>query len=99
MKTKANNLAITKIRVNSWTNMKTKTFILTVLIAIFSIMTTCVFAQVPDPPSNHGSDGNQQSGNRAPIGGGLFILLGLGAAYGGVKGYKFYQKRKESLLD
>ncbi len=33
------------------------------------------------PPATHG----------APIGGGLFILLGLGAAYGGKK---LYDKRK-----
>ena len=99
MKTQFKN-PTTKIRVNPcnpW--IKTKTLILTVLIALFSMTTNYTFAQVPDPPSNHGSDGNQQSGNRAPIGGGLFILLGLGAAYGGIKGYKFYQKKKESLLD
>ncbi|UBM62973.1 hypothetical protein LA303_03100 [Candidatus Sulfidibacterium hydrothermale] len=36
------------------------------------------------PPATHG----------APIGGGLFILLGLGAAYGGKK---WYDHRKTNL--
>ena len=52
----------------------------------------------PPPPPNHNSESNQEGG-RAPIGGGLFILLGLGAVYGGVKGYKFYKLKKKSLLD
>lgn len=46
-----------------------------------------LFAQVPPPPpQEHGSDINE-SGGSAPIGGGLFILLGLGAAYGSKKLY------------
>ena len=74
-------------------------------IAILSF-TICLIAPIsllsqdvpPPPPSGgHGQTGNQEGG--APIGGGLFILLGLGAAYGGVKGYKFYQKKKKNLLD
>jgi hypothetical protein len=48
----------------------------------------------PPPGGGHGLTGNQDGG--APIGGGLFILLGLGGAYGG---YKIYQKKKKSLLD
>ncbi len=47
----------------------------------------------PSPPSSHGETTNQD-GRGAPIGGGLFILLGLGAAYGG---RKLYQMRKENL--
>ena len=47
----------------------------------------------PDPPSSHGATGNQPGGG-APIGGGLFILLGLGAAYGGKK---WYDHRKMPL--
>ncbi len=58
------------------------------------VMTATTFAQTaPDPPSDHGLTSNQ-SGGGAPIGGGLFILLGLGAAYGGKK---LYDSRKESL--
>ena len=63
------------------------------------ILIGCTFSQVPDPTSNHGSDGDPPLGNGAPIGGGLFILLGLGAAYGGVKIKKLYQLRKKKLLD
>ncbi len=47
-----------------------------------------VKAQAPDPPTTH------DIGGGAPIGGGLFILLGLGAAYGGKK---LYDKRKTAL--
>ncbi len=72
------------------------------LIALITVAFTSVdiFAQNPGPPPppGHNSEGNTPGG-RAPIGGGLFILLGLGAVYGGVKGYKFYQKKKESLLE
>ena len=76
------------------------------LAAILSL-TICLIAPVsifsqdvpPPPPSGgHGQSGNQDGGG-APIGGGLFILLGLGAAYGGFRGYKFYQEKKKSLLD
>ena len=50
-----------------------------------------MFAQnPPPPPPGHGSTGNQQGGN-APIGSGLFILIGLGAAYGGKKIYDLKQ--------
>ena len=47
----------------------------------------------PSPPPAHGENSNQPGGN-APIGGGLFILIGLGAAYGGKK---IYDMNKEKL--
>jgi hypothetical protein len=55
----------------------------------FTLMFNTAFAQGPPPPptgAGHGASGNQPGGN-APIGSGLFILLGLGAAYGGKKTY------------
>lgn len=58
------------------------------------------FAQSPPPPpggasGDENSDGNRNGGGGgAPIGGGLFILLGLGAVYGGKK---VYDLRKEKL--
>ena len=53
------------------------------------------FSQPPPPPSGgHGQTGNQNGGS-APIGGGLFILLGLGAAYGGKKLYRLFDEDKE----
>ena len=65
--------------------MKILTKILLVLTIILSMASVDAFAQVPPPPPpDHGSTGNQTGGN-APIGGGLFILLGLGAVYGGRK--------------
>ncbi len=50
---------------------------------------------VPPPPNGgHGQNINLPAGGSAPIGGGLFILLGLGIAYGG---RKLYQMKTESL--
>ncbi|MCK4407396.1 MAG: hypothetical protein KAV44_06950 [Bacteroidales bacterium] len=73
---------------------------ITILCIIFGLITITAFSQGPGPPPppDHGSIGNQNKGG-APIGGGLFILLGLGAAYGGFKGYKFYKKKNKSMLD
>ncbi len=54
-----------------------------------------VEAQPPPPPGGAAGTGNESGnsqGGSAPIGGGLFILLGLGAAYGG---RKVYNLRKE----
>ncbi len=54
---------------------------------LFSLLLSfqSVMAQA-NPPNTHGGG--------APIGGGLFILLGLGAAYGGKK---WYDHRKTNL--
>ena len=63
-----------------------KTLLITLLV-MTSASTTNLLAQVPPPPPpNHGESGNVPGGN-APVGGGLFILLGLVAAYGGKKVY------------
>jgi len=71
-----------------------KKSILTLLVIIASAATTNLLAQAPPPPPpDHGESGNQPGGN-APIGGGLFILLGLGAAYGGKK---LYDMKKEKI--
>ena len=81
--------------------MKAKKYfhILILILAIAWLGIPRVMAQqaqtVPPPPDTHGATDNQApSGGGAPIGGGLFILLGLGAAYGGKK---LYDSRKESL--
>jgi hypothetical protein len=80
--------------------MKKLNKILLIVLITVTFTSVDIFAQVPGPPPppNHNSEGNTPGG-RAPIGGGLFILLGLGAAYGGFRGYKFYQKKKENLLE
>ena len=58
------------------------------------------FSQPPPPPSGagHGASGNQNGGS-APIGGGMFILLGLGAAYGGKKLYRMFDEQETDTSD
>lgn len=70
--------------------------IVIVLAITTSITSIKLFSQPPPPPSDHNLTGNQaaDTGGGAPIEGGLFILLGLGAAYGGKK---IYDMCKESL--
>ena len=66
---------------------KIKTLTITLLIAVATLITlNAKAADPPPPPPGHGETGNVPGGG-APIGGGLFILLGLGAAYGGKKVY------------
>jgi len=73
--------------------MKKIKFILTGLFILF--LSIGIMAQgPPDPPGEHGGDGDVPGGN-APIGGGIFILLGLGAAYGGKKVYNLKNKDGE----
>ena len=64
------------------------------VITMLTLASATMFAQAPPPPPpSHGSSGNQPGGN-APIASGLFILLSLGAAYGGKK---IYDLRKNKL--
>jgi hypothetical protein len=73
-----------------------KILIQLMIIVSFTLTSTFLLAQdgpPPPPPDGHGGEGNAPAGG-APIGGGLFILLGLGAAYGGKK---LYDLRKESI--
>ena len=64
------------------------------LTIFFSLFASIGFTQPPPPSgSGHGATGNQTGGN-APIGSGLFILIGLGAAYGSKK---LYSMKKEEL--
>lgn len=75
-----------------------KKIIITALFIIsLSFTSTELFAQgPPPPPDGHGESTNQGAGEGggAPIGGGLGILLALGAAYGGGKIYKNWQQNK-----
>lgn len=68
--------------------------ILTTSLVLFSLLlgSQQLISQPPPPPGEHGDPGNQNAGN-APIGGGLFILLGLGAAYGAKKLYSLHQEQ------
>ena len=71
-----------------------KTFVIVLMISI----AYSLGAQPPStPPGGATGDGNDSSnsqGGRVPIGSGLLILIGLGAAYGGKK---IYDLRKEKL--
>lgn len=69
--------------------------ILLIVLITLTFTSVDIFAQGPGPPPppSHDSQGNQEGG-RAPIGGGLFILLSMGGIYGGIK---LYQKKKKSL--
>ncbi|MBI9036532.1 MAG: hypothetical protein JEY97_00245 [Bacteroidales bacterium] len=67
---------------------KLKIFAITLLVAGATLMSSNINAQTdppPPPPSGHGGSSNQPPGGGAPIGGGLFILLGLGVVYGAKK--------------
>ncbi len=69
-----------------------------IILTLFLILTLGynTMAQVPPPPPpDHGLDGNQNGGT-APIGSGLFVLLGLAGAYGVMK---LRNKNKEELED
>jgi hypothetical protein len=74
-----------------------KKFITTAIIILGFFLTSnpLISQPPPPPPGGHGDDGNQNAGNGAPIGGGLFILLGLGAAYGGKKVYDWRGEMKD----
>lgn len=72
-----------------------KTVFICLVIALFSLIPN-TNAQVPDPPGQHGQDGNKAPGGGAPIGGGLLILLSLGAGYGAKK---LYDRKKKKLLE
>ena len=77
---------------------KLKTLTITLLIVGATLITLNAKADAPPPPPpEHGETGNVPGGG-APIGGGLFILLGLGAAYGGKKIYEMRKKLNSQIL-
>ena len=75
-----------------------KTLGITILCLIFGMFTITAFSQTPGapPPPGHGSEGNQNQGGKGSIGGGLAILLTLGAGYGAKK---YYDIKKKKLLE
>ena len=54
---------------------------------------------MPPPPDNHGESGDQERGGTAPIGGGIAMLLTMGAAYGGKKYYDYRKKLNSEMED
>jgi hypothetical protein len=73
-----------------------KFFIPITIVFVLLLGSADIFAQgpPPPPPGGHGGTGNTSGGN-APIGGGLFILMGLGAAYGSRKLYLMNKEEEE----
>jgi len=74
-----------------------KILITALFLLSLSFTTAELFAQAPPPPPSggHGGTGNKPAGGPSPIGGGLAILLSLGAAYGGRKVYKAWKDKAE----
>ncbi|MBU2650904.1 MAG: hypothetical protein KKA81_08210 [Bacteroidetes bacterium] len=71
-----------------------KSISILILLIFIGLSTNQIFASSPPPPPpGHGSSGNVPGGG-APIGSGLAVLLGLGAAYGG---FRFYKQWKREL--
>jgi len=69
----------------------------TIIIFLITINPYSLSAQdpPPPPPPGHGSGGNVPGGG-APIGGGLLILVALGAGYGAKKVYDFRKAMPEA---
>ncbi len=78
--------------------MKNPIYVL--LVSFMMTLSISNFAQPPEPNGGSGAGagntavGGNSSGGGAPIGSGLFVLLGLGAAYGGKK---YYTQKKEEI--
>jgi hypothetical protein len=77
-----------------------KIFIAFFIIAIMLSIHTVSVAQPPPPPpgGGHGLGGNQGAGPSpgAPIGGGMEILMILGALYAGKKAYALREEEEKS---
>ena len=66
--------------------MKSINLWITILFLVFSLRTlTAQPGGPPEPPDSHGESGDQNPGGNAPLDGGVFVLLGLGAAYCGAR--------------
>ena len=84
-------------------DMKTLKKIITLAVLTFALST--VTAQSPPPPNGDTdptSDGSTRvgdDGSSAPIGGGVAMLVAMGAAYGGKKYYDYRRKLKNEMED
>ncbi|HEY9115181.1 MAG TPA: hypothetical protein VIN10_10810 [Bacteroidales bacterium] len=77
-----------------------KTFKILLAGLFFLFLSLGVIAQgPPNPPDGgHGSNDNQPPGGGAALSGGIFLLLTLGAGYGGKKVYDL-KKKKEMISE
>jgi hypothetical protein len=63
---------------------------------LFNVQNLMAQGGPPPPPSGgHAQPGNSSNGGGAPIGGGLGILLAMGAAYGGKKVFSLFQNQEK----
>jgi amino acid transporter len=68
-------------------------FLIILLIVFMPVMS---FSQVKEPtPPTPTPEGGEVGGGGAPIGSGLFILLGFGAVYGGKKVFSLFNKNND----
>ena len=68
------------------------------LILLFSIHTVSLSQPPPPPAAAHGTAANSPAGaGAAPIGEGMFLLLGLAGLYGGKKIYDLRKPLKEKV--
>ena len=74
--------------------MKKVKIIFTGLIILFLSFGVMAQSGPPDPPGGHGEPGDQPPSGAA-VGGGLFMLLGLGVAYGGKKVYAIMKQKEK----
>jgi hypothetical protein len=72
-----------------------KGFYTIIIILFFFAIPTLSYAQQTNPgdPGGEPGGGGEEPPLGAPIGSGLYILLGLGAAYGARKTYQFYNEK------
>ena len=65
------------------------------LIMVIAVTFAYAVEGPPDPGNDPQAGGEDPLGGGAPIGGGTFILIALGAAYGGKKIYDNKKKKEE----
>lgn len=77
-----------------------KIAILLTIFTLFVLPIALMGQNVPPPPTDAGPrDGNNQTGASAPIGGGVAMLLTMGAAYGGKKYFDYRKKLNNEMED
>lgn len=74
------------------------TLIACILLSLLITSTTILFAQPPPPPPSegHGLENDGPPGAGAPIGEGLFLLIGIAGLYAGKK---LFDQRKKSEIE
>jgi hypothetical protein len=69
-----------------------------VLSFVFALQSVSFSQTPPPPPPQHGTLDNAPPGGGAPIGEGLFFLIGLAGLYGGIKIYDIRKSLKVKEL-